>query len=92
MDKTPDAPYIVEAETKGMPPYGEDDFDVSMIESEFNEAKFHINQAVRFLIRAADVAERYGKAKPIDRLIEKLDDGLSYEMAKVINKYRKEDG
>ena len=88
MDKIPDAPYIVEAETKGMPPYEEDDFDVSMIESEFNEAKFHINQAVRFLIRAADVAEKYGKAKPIDRLIEKLDDGFSYEMEQVLKKFK----
>ena len=88
MDKVPDAPYIVEAETKGMPPYGEDDFDYSMIESQMNEAKFHINQAVRFLIRAADVAEQYGMEKPIDRLIEKLDDGFGYEMTKVIMKYK----
>ena len=88
MDRISDAPYIVEAETKGMPPYGEDDFDVSMIESEFNEAKFHINQAIRFLIRAADVAEKYGKAKPIDRLIEKLDDGFSYEMEQVLKKFK----
>jgi len=88
MERIPDAPYIVESETKGMPPYGEDDFDVSMIESEFNEAKFHINQAIRFLIRAADVAEKYGKAKPIDRLIEKLDDGFSYEMEQVLKKFK----
>lgn len=87
-DRIPDAPYIVEAETKGMPPYGEDDFDVSMIESEFNEAKFHINQAIRFLIRAADVAEKYGKAQPIDRLVEKLDDGISYEMDQVLKKFK----
>ena len=88
MEKIQDAPYIVEAEIKGMPPYGEDDFDASMIESEFNEAKFHINQAIRFLIRAADVAEKYGKAKPIDRLIEKLDDGFSYEMEQVLKKFK----
>jgi len=88
MERIPDAPYIVEAETKGMPPYGEDDFDVSMIESEFNEAKFHINQAIRFLIRAADAAEKYGKAKPIDRLVEKLDDGISFEMDQVLKKYK----
>ena len=87
-DRLPDAPYIVEAETKGMPPYGDDDFDVSMIESEFNEAKFHINQAIRFLIRAADVAEKFGKAQPIDRLIEKLDDGISFEMDQVLKKFK----
>ena len=88
MDKIPDAPYIVEAETKGMPPYGDDGFGYSMVESEFNEAKFHINQAIRFLIRAADVAEKYGKAQPIDRLVEKLDDGISYEMDQVLKKFK----
>ena len=88
MDKVPDAPYIVEAETKGMPPYGEDGFDYSMVESEFNEAKFHINQAIRFLIRAADVADKYGKAQPIDRLVEKLDDGISFEMDQVLKKFK----
>ena len=87
-DRIPDAPYIVEAETKGMPPFGDDDFDVSMIESEFNEAKFHINQAIRFLIRAADVAEKYSKAQPIDRLVEKLDDGISFEMDQVLKKFK----
>ena len=91
MDKVPDAPYIVEAETKGMPPYGEDGFDYSMVESEFNEAKFHINQAIRFLIRAADVAVKYGKEKPIDGLIDRLDDSFGCEMEKVIKKL-KEDG
>ena len=88
MDKIPDAPYIVEAETKGMPPYGDDEFDVSMIESEFNEAKFHINQAIRFLIRAADVAEKFGKAQSIDRLVEKLDDGISFEMDQVLKNFK----
>jgi len=90
MERIPDAPYIVEAETKGMPPYGEDDFDYSMVESQFNEAKFHINQAIRFLIRAADVADKYGKAQPIDGLIDKLDDDFSFEMEQVITRYRKE--
>lgn len=87
-DRLPDAPYIVEAETKGMPPYGDDEFDVSMIESEFNEAKFHINQAIRFLIRAADVAEKFGKAQSIDRLVEKLDDGISFEMDQVLKNFK----
>lgn len=68
----------------------EDDFGYSMIESQMNEAKFHINQAIRFLIRAADVADNFGKAKPLDVLIDKLEDDFIFEMEQVITKYKKE--
>lgn len=68
--------------------YAEDDFPVSSIESEFSRASYYIGQAVDHLIRAAREAERYGKEKPIDELIEKLDDDLSDQMEKVIRKYK----
>lgn len=67
---------------------GKDDFDFSMVESEFNEAKMHINQAIRFLIRAADVADQYGVAKPIDKLIDTLDDDFGMDMERAIKKLK----
>lgn len=90
MIQVPDAPYIIEAETKGIPPYG-DDFPVSDIADDFAQAKNRISQAVWYLCRAASTAERYGKStRSIDELIELLDDETPYRMDQVVNWYRKE--
>lgn len=90
MTQIMDAPYIVEAETKGVPPYGEDDFPVSDIADDFAQAKSLIGQAVRYLCRAANTAEKYGKEKAIDELIQTLDDDIPYQMDQIINGFRKE--
>lgn len=68
--------------------YAADDFPVSSIESEFDIAKHFIGQALDHLIRAANEAEHYGKEKPIDDLIEKLDDGIRCQMDKIIRDFR----
>jgi len=64
--------------------YREDDFPFSEIKSEFDRADYYIGQAVDHLIRAASQADLYGKGKPIDALIQKLDDDFKYEMHKVL--------
>lgn len=84
-----DAPYIREAELFGEPPY-DDDFPISSIESEFSRAKYYIGLAVDHLVRAANEAEHWEKDRPIDDLIEKLDDDFKYEMGQVLDKLRKE--
>jgi len=84
MEKLPDAPWIAEAETKGMPPYGDDEFPLSDIKDEFALAKGLIGKAVQHLIRAANRAEEYGKDKPIDELIQLLDDDIPYKMDQVL--------
>lgn len=68
--------------------YSEDDFPVSSIEDEFNDAKYHIRQAVRHIIRAANTAEKFGREKPIDELIQELDDEYCYRMDKVLKKLK----
>ena len=67
---------------------GEEDFPISRIESEFSMAKDGISHAVRHLIRAADCADPFGKAQPIDDLIEKLDEDFDDEMRKVLKKLK----
>lgn len=64
--------------------YAEDDFPVSSVKSEFSRASFHLGQAVNHLIRAAKEAERYGKHRQIDELIEKLDDDIPWEMSQIL--------
>lgn len=64
--------------------YADDGLSISPVKSEFSRASFHIGQAVMHLIRAAKEAERYGKHKQIDNLIEKLDDDIPYEMSQIL--------
>lgn len=64
--------------------YAEDEIPVSDIKAEFSMASYFLGQAVDHLIRAAREAERYGKHKPIDGLIEKLDDDIPYEMSQIL--------
>lgn len=64
--------------------YAEDDFSISSVKSEFNMATHYLGQAVVHLIRAANEAEKYGKNKQIDVLIEKLDDDIPYEMSQIL--------
>lgn len=68
--------------------YAEDDLPVSSIESEFSRAKYFIGQAVVHIVRAANEAEKYGRAEMIDDLIEKLDDDFRDEMDQVIRKLK----
>ena len=68
--------------------YAEDEFDDSHVKSEFNIASYHLGQAVDHLIRAARDAERYGMEKPIDDLIEKLDDDIPWEMSQILKQLR----
>jgi len=64
--------------------YAEDDFPISSVKSEFSMATHFLGQAVVHLIRAANEAEKYGKHKQIDELIEKLDDDIPYEMNQIL--------
>ena len=64
--------------------YAEDEIDDSHIKSEFNRASYHLGQAVDHLIRAAKYAEQFDREKPIDDLIEKLDDDIPWEMSKIL--------
>ena len=70
-----DAPYITEAERIGYPTgdfQGSD--DAYICASDFHEAVYHIDKAVANLIRAADRADKHGKAKPVDEIISRLED------------------
>ena len=68
--------------------YAEDDLPLSDIQSEFCTATYHLGQAVVHLIRAANEAEKYGKHKSIDELIEKLDDDIPYEMSQILKRLK----
>lgn len=68
--------------------YAESDFDDSHIKNEFSLATHYIGQAVDHLIRAARHAERIGKEKPIDDLIEKLDDDIPWEMSQILKQFK----
>lgn len=52
----------------------DDDFPASNVASDMSTADYHIGRAADFLCRAANLAERYGKDKPIDGLIDQLDE------------------
>lgn len=68
--------------------YSDEDFPVSSIADEFGTAKYYIGQAVRHIIRAANEAEKYGRNKPIDELIEALDDEYCDRMDSVLRKLK----
>ena len=68
--------------------YAEDDFPVSGIEDDFSIAKYHIGQAVRHMIRAANLAEKYGREKKMDELIEVLDDEYMDRMDRVMRELK----
>ena len=65
-----------------------DDFPIAIVQSEFDMARHHLGQAVVHLIRAAEQADHFGKAKPIDDLIEKLDDDFPFEMRQIVKKLK----
>ena len=83
-----DRAYETETAQKLEEAYAEDDFPYHMVEDEFSMAKEGISHAVRHLIRAANYADPYGKAQPIDDLIEKLDEDFDDEMRKVLKKLK----
>ena len=87
MERIPDADYILEAEAVGVPPY-DDDFPFTDVKDDFDIAKDFISEAVQRLIRAANTAEKYGKDKPIDELIQLLDDDIPYKMDQVLAKLK----
>lgn len=68
--------------------YAAEDLPISRVESQFNEAQFHIGQAVRHLIRAADEADPYGCAQQIDDLVNELDDDFCCRMSRVLKKLK----
>lgn len=68
--------------------YAEDDFPISSVKSEFSRASHYLGQAVEHLIRAANLAEKYGKHEQIDELIKKLDDDIPYEMSQVLKQLK----
>lgn len=68
--------------------YAEDDFPISSVKSEFSIASHHLGQAVVHLIRAANEAEKYGRNKQIDDLIEKLDDDIPFEMSQILKRLK----
>ena len=83
-----DRMYETETEKILEEQYAEDDFPISDIESDFCRAKYYIGLAVDYMNRAAKEAERYGKEKPIDDLIERLEDDIPDRMNRVIQRYR----
>ena len=68
--------------------YNAEDLPISCIESEFSLAKHFLGQAVAHLIRAANLADPYGRAKPIDDLVELIDDDVDDRMNKAIRKLK----
>ena len=89
---TPDwqADRMYETDTAAMleKAYAEDDFPFSNVESEFSTARYFIGQAVCHLVRAANYADPYGKADPIDDLIDRLEDGYESDMDAVLKKLK----
>lgn len=64
--------------------YAEDDLPLADIQTDFSRASYYLGLAVNQLIRAAKTAERYGKHRKIDELIEKLDDDIPYDMSQIL--------
>ena len=83
-----DRMYETDTERELERQYAEDDFPVSYVADEFSMAKHELGQAVQHLIRAANLAEKYGKHQKIDELIEKLDDDIPWEMDKLIKQWK----
>lgn len=83
-----DRAYETDTAEKLEKAYAADDFPIDRVEDNFTQAKRHIRQAVRYLILAADTADPYGKAQPIDDLVNKLDDDFDDEMRKVLKKLK----
>lgn len=52
----------------------DEDFPAHSIADDMSIADFHLGQAVSFLCRAANLADRWNRAKEIDELIERLED------------------
>jgi len=88
MERIPDAPYIVEAETKGMPhPAKLPEADAVSVD--FTQARYHIGQAIDYLCRSANRVEGTEWVTVIESLIERLDDlrcDLSITREKMIGK------
>ena len=68
--------------------YAEDDFPVSIIADEFSRSKYYIGLALDHMIRAAKEADKYGKAAPIDDLIDKMESDIEDEMNKILRRYK----
>ena len=51
-----------------------EDFPRADIASDMSSADYHIGQAIIFLARAANTADPFGKAEPIDELLQRLED------------------
>jgi len=88
MEQIPDAPYIVEAETKGMPHPAKLP-EADMISVEFTQARYHIGQAVDYLCRSSNRVEGTEWESVIESLIERLDDlscDISITREKMIGK------
>ena len=83
-----DRAYETETAEKLEQVYAASDLPIDFIESQFAEARRHIRQAVGFLIVAADKADKYGLAQPIDDLITKLDDDYDDELRKTLKKLK----
>lgn len=60
----------------------DDDFPAYRVTDGIGEADYHIGQAISILSRAADFADRYDRAKPLDKLLETLEE-FRCEMGKV---------
>ena len=82
MNTLPDAPYITEAERIGYPA---DDFmgsdDAYAAADRMINAEYHLGQAVSWLIKAADIADRHGRSEQIDEMIRRIED-MEYEVKK----------
>lgn len=79
-----DRMYETETAEKLEEVYADDDFPLSDIQSDFSRATYYLGLAVGHLIRAANTAERYGKHKKIDELIQKLDDDIPFDMSQIL--------
>lgn len=60
----------------------DDEFPAYRVADGISEADYHIGQAISFLSRVADFADRYDRAKPLDKLLETLEE-FRCEMEKV---------
>ena len=68
--------------------YNSEDLPISHIEDEFSQARHYLGQAVRHLVRAANVADPYGQAQMIDELVNHLDDDFDSQMTKVMKRLK----
>ena len=73
MEQIPDAPYIREAETYGMPPFG-DDPDYTEVKKLLTEADKGIDNLVEILIEVDDRLKEFGDEEEFTEQIGKLED------------------